>query len=193
MKLVEKDLKQWGVRINSRPYLPYFNQYLEDYGIISKNRLESFFSNLLHESGNLYYKQEIATGEAYEFRADLGNTQVGDGRKYRGISFAQITGRSNFRAFTKWCKLNIKDFNIDFEVTPLALLLPKYCVLSAFWFWKVNKLEQYADKGDFKNVCSIWNTGRIQNPLKPHTINGLEDRLKKKDIITTWCIKNQIT
>ena len=194
MKLTESDLKEWGVKVNTSSYIPYFNEYMTQFNILSKNRIVPFFSNLLHESGNLYYKQEIASGIAYEGRISLGNTQKGDGVKFRGISFAQITGRANFRAFTIWCKATIKDFSIDFEETPLALLLPKYCVLSAFWFWKVNKLEKYADMGDFKNVCSIWNTGRIQDPdpKKAHTINGLADRELKKDIITKWCDKNKI-
>ena len=194
MQLIEQDLKEWGVKVNTSLYIPYFNEYLNQYGIVTKNKLVAFFANLLHESGNLYYKQEIASGIAYENRADLGNTQKGDGVKFAGKAFAQITGRANFRAFTIWCRANIKDFGIDFEENPLALLLPKYCVLSAFWFWKVNNLDKYASKGDFINVCSIWNTGRIQNidPKKAHTINGLSDRELKKDIISKWCDKNKI-
>jgi putative chitinase len=189
MQLTKQDFIDWGVKINIDVYLPYFNEYIFQFRVDTKDRLINFFSNLLHESGNLYYKEEITDGKYLENRIDLGNTQKGDGLKYSGKSYAQITGRANYKAFTKWCKLNIDDFDIDFEVTPKALLLPKYCVLSAFWFWKVNNLEKYS----FVNVCSIWNTGRTQNPLRPHKINGIEDRKLKYAIIEKWCIKNKIT
>lgn len=185
----EKDFIEWGIKPNiAKLYISFFNDYCFEFRVDTRNRILNFFSNLLHESGNLLYKEEIASGIAYEFRKDLGNVNKGDGVKFKGMAFAQITGRANYKAFTKWCKLNIEDFDIDFEITPKALLLPKYCVLSAFWFWKVNNLEKHT----FINVCSIWNTGRIQNPLKPHKINGIEDRKLKYTIIEKWCIKNKI-
>lgn len=43
--------------------------------------------------------EEIASGAAYEGRLDLGNTQPGDGRRFKGRGYVQITGRSNY---TKW-------------------------------------------------------------------------------------------
>jgi predicted chitinase len=44
---------------------------------------------------------ELATGDAYEGRLDLGNTNPGDGRRFKGRGFVQITGRTNY---TKWGK-----------------------------------------------------------------------------------------
>jgi hypothetical protein len=54
-----------------------------------------------------------------------------------------------------------------------------------------NKLlsKSIKDKNDFKNVCSIINTGRVQDSKKPHLINGWEDRLKKYAIVKEWITK----
>ena len=189
--LTINDFKEWEVKVDISSYLPYFNLYLKEFNITSKNKLSSFFANLLHESGNFYYTEEIASGILYEGRIDLGNIVKNDGIKYKGLTFGQITGRNNFKFFTKWCKSRIKDFNLDFEQFPRDTLKPQYCVLASFWFWEVNNLNKYAEK-DFINVCSIWNTGRIQDNKNPQTINGLDDRIKKFVIVSKWCDKNNI-
>ena len=188
--LTINDFKEWEVKVDMTLYIPYFNQYLKEFNINSKNKISSFFANLLHESGNFYYKEEIASGAVYEKRKNLGNINKGDGVKFKGLAFGQITGRANFKAFTEWCKNRIINFNLDFEQFPRDILKAQYCVLSSFWFWEVNNLDKYAET-DFINVCSIWNTGKIQS--KPaHTINGLDDRIKKFAIISNWCDKNKI-
>ena len=56
-----------------------------------------FLAQLAHESGQLRYMEEIASGSAYEGRRDLGNTQPGDGVRFKGRGPIQLTGRSNYR------------------------------------------------------------------------------------------------
>jgi len=59
-------------------------------------RRAMWFSQVGHESGGLKYQEEIASGAAYEGRTDLGNTQPGDGTRFKGRDFIQITGRHNY-------------------------------------------------------------------------------------------------
>jgi predicted chitinase len=62
-----------------------------------KNRLAAFLMNVTKESGELYYIEEIADGWDYEWPEDLGNTQQGDGPRYKGHGYIQTTGRLNHR------------------------------------------------------------------------------------------------
>lgn len=187
MELTIQDLKQWGVRTNFH-FLPFLNEYCETFNINTPNRIIAFFMNLLHESGDFYYVEEIASGDAYDTRVDLGNTpqKDGDGKLYKGRGLGQITGKRNYKAFTNWCKN--KGYNSpDFVKEPFKLKEPKWVVLSAFWFWEVNKLEKYADTKNFLDVCAIWNTGKVISKKNPvNRINGLDDRIKKQNILTSW-------
>ena len=71
---------------------------MAEYGIDTPARQAGFLAQIAHESGSLVYVEEIASGAAYEGRADLGNTEPGDGERYKGRGILQITGRANYRA-----------------------------------------------------------------------------------------------
>ena len=61
------------------------NVHLRNFGILENSlRLIHFLAQLAHESGNFRYMEEIASGAAYEGRKDLGNTQAGDGKLFKG-------------------------------------------------------------------------------------------------------------
>ena len=95
----------------------------------------------------------------YEGRADLGNTQPGDGSKFRGRGLIQITGRSNY----KTCG---EALGLDLITQPELLEKPQHACMSAVWFWATRGLNTLADEGKFDTITSRINGG----------LNGLADR-----------------
>jgi len=162
--ITDKILKQiypYSTLSNRLKYLPYFNKYLNQYEITTPIRLWSYFAQIGHESGQLNYSEEIASGQSYEGRKDLGNIEQGDGIRFKGRGLIQITGRSNYDKLSN-------AFGIDFIQEPELLESPEYAVLSSLWFWKSKNLNQIADSGNFELL-----TRRINGGL-----TNLKDRLE---------------
>ncbi|CAM4847185.1 unnamed protein product, partial [Rotaria magnacalcarata] len=65
-------------------YLSHINAALTEGSINTCHRMAAFLAQLAHESGQLVYMEELASGAAYEGRLDLGNTQPGDGVRFKG-------------------------------------------------------------------------------------------------------------
>jgi hypothetical protein len=116
--------------------------------------------------------EEIASGAAYEGRSDLGNTQPGDGKRYKGRGPIQLTGRKNYRRFGRL-------LGLDLENEPTLAAQPENGFRIAALFWKLGGLNELADKltlkkndaGDkivFAKITKIINGGH----------NGLPDRFK---------------
>ena len=68
-------------------FVASFNQWNIPFGIDSPKRIAHYLAQVFHESGALRYVEEIASGEQYEGRKDLGNTQQGDGKRFKGRGF----------------------------------------------------------------------------------------------------------
>jgi putative chitinase len=127
----------------------------------------AFLAQLLHESANFRSDEEIgneAYFSKYDGRPDLGNTQPGDGAKFRGRGFIQITGRD---VYTKGGAY----IGVDLVNEPERAAFPSNAGKLAFWFYNVYKginLNQYADGTfySFTRLTQIINGG----------INGLADR-----------------
>ena len=115
-------------------------------------RISAFLAQIGHESGDLRYMEELASGDAYEGRKDLGNTQPGDGRRFKGRGPIQITGRANYRAFGQ-------AVGMDFERNPELLATPEWGFRAAAWYWKTRDLNALADAGNFDQITYRINGG----------------------------------
>lgn len=134
-------------------YLPYINKYLDEFSINTPLRLAHYLAQVAHESGELRYTKEIADGSAYEYRKDLGNTQKGDGMRYKGRGMLQITGRANYKAYADYC-------GFDVVKQPALLELPLGAVRSSMWFFAVYKrLNALADQDDIYRITKRINGG----------------------------------
>lgn len=143
-----------------------FVETMDYYNINTPIRIAHFLAQVGHESCGLLYTEEIADGSAYEGRPALGNVKPGDGRKYKGRGFIQITGRNNYKDYSVHA---FGDNTLLDSPQVLADRAYPYCVDSAGWFWAVRKLNLLADKNDFFKITRTINGG----------INGLEDRKRR--------------
>src|SRR5262249_20021786 len=148
-------------RERAATFLKPLRAAIKEFDITTPKRQAAFLAQLAHESGQLRYMEELASGEAYEGRKDLGNTQPGDGKKYKGRGPIQLTGRANYRRAGK-------ALGLDLENHPEKAATPEVGCRVAGWFWKTHGLNELADKGDFKQI-----TRRINGGYR-----GLESRQK---------------
>lgn len=124
-------------------FVASFNQWAIPFGINTTKRMVHYLAQVFHESGELKYVEEIASGQQYEGRKDLGNTQPGDGRLFKGRGFIQLTGRANYTAFGK-CDVVTQDVIARPELVAEFPLNQ----MASMWFWQTNGLNEIADKDD---------------------------------------------
>lgn len=130
-------------------------------------RIAHFLAQTAHESDGFCTSEEYASGAAYEGRADLGNTQKGDGKRYKGRGPIQLTGRDNYRAFTAWMR-SIQPDCPDFERKPELVAQWPWAGWAAAFYWSTRQINQLADADDLVGVTRAINGGR----------NGLDDRAR---------------
>ncbi len=123
-------------------------------------RQAHFLAQIGHESGELRFREELASGVAYEGRQDLGNTEPGDGPLFKGRGLIQLTGRNNYTAYGRAIGKDLLD---DPQVVAEN---PEYCVDVAGWYWERHQLNVPADRDDLEMVTRKINGG----------LNGLLDR-----------------
>ncbi|WP_440974356.1 glycoside hydrolase family 19 protein [Pseudomonas koreensis] len=140
-------------------FIEHLNHTMFEFGINNIVRRAAFIAQIGHESGQLRYLRELASGDAYEGRGDLGNIYPGDGQRFKGRGLIQVTGRFNYDACGK-------SLGLDLISHPQLLEQPEHACRSAGWFWDLKKLNALADTGDFLNL-----TRRINGGL-----NGLNER-----------------
>lgn len=123
-------------------------------------RAAAFIGQLAHESGELRWFEEQDDGHRYEGRRDLGNTQAGDGPRYKGRGPIQLTGRSNYLAAGAALGIDLVGF-------PEKAAEAEVGFRTAAWYWTTRKINTLADALDFVAITRAINGGT----------NGLEQRL----------------
>lgn len=131
----------------------------------SAKALDAVFGKYFKRAGrdaNEYARQpEKIANVVYANRMDNGDTDSGDGWRYRGRGPIQLTGKANYTAFSK-------DMDVDAVDNPDLVSDDKeVALMSAIWYWNKNNLNRYADSGDIKTMTKRINGGYI----------GLEDRI----------------
>lgn len=99
-------------------------------------------------------KPELIANMVYSSRMGNGAPQTGEGWKFRGRGLKQLTGKDNYARCGR-------DLGVDLVSNPDLLLEPIYAARSAGWFWKVNKISEFADNHDIKGMTKKINGGFI--------------------------------
>jgi putative chitinase len=161
------------------------NNTCERYQINTPVRQLCFLSQVGHESGGLFFTEELASGQAYEGRKSLGNTVPGDGVRFKGRGLIQITGRANYKSIGD--ELGVAFINNPTLLggknvkvcTPDQL---KYSALSAGWYWNTRKLNAIADKINIDKPidegANLENFIMMTRKINGGT-NGLADRINR--------------
>ena len=145
-------------------FLEPLNAAMQEFGIDTRLRMAAFLSQIGHESGQFRFMEELASGAAYDNRADLGNTNPEairiaaahgstPGRFWKGHGPIQITGYHNHLAA-------MMALHVDCVEQPRLLCEPVHGCRAAGWFWSVNGLAKWADAGDIDGVSDLVNRGK---------------------------------
>lgn len=148
-------------------FLQPLNDAMASHGIDTPLRMAAFLAQLAHESGELQFMEEIwgptAAQKRYEPPSDLarrlGNTQPGDGLRFKGRGPIQITGRANYKTFGDL-------MGLDLVGNPQQAATPEVGFAIAGLFWQRKGLNELADAGNFTEITRRINGGQ----------NGAADR-----------------
>lgn len=187
-----------------------YKTLFKTYGLNTPLRIAHFMAQCEHESGfklireNLNYRAEVLgtlfkkyfpakelansyahkpqqiANRIYANRMGNGNEESGDGWKYRGASYFQITGKDNYKSLSK-------DTKIDFVTKPELLLEESNAILSALWYWNKRNLNELADKDNTDAISDLINIG--------HRTNKIGDAigyLERKRLVDKWKTKLNI-
>jgi len=154
-------------------YLQPLIDSMEEFNIATARRRSCFLAQVAHESGELRYMAELSSGVQYEMRSDLGNTESGDGPKYKGRGLLQATGRAMYVQLAR-------ALGIDVINQPELLEQPIPACRSAAWIWSTVKgCNDLADKDLFGSITHRINGGylgldsRISYWIRARKVEGL--------------------
>jgi predicted chitinase len=147
-------------------YAPLLRKAMLEQKITTPKRAAAFLAQLGHESLSLKFFEEIwgptQAQRGYEGRLDLGNTQPGDGKRFKGRGPIQLTGRANYRRYGQLLGLRL-------EQNPELAARPDVGFRTAAMFWSQIGANAKADAGDFRGITHRINGG----------FNGMDDRVRR--------------
>ena len=151
--------------------LPAVKEALLQCDCTTLNRIAMWCAQVGHESGGLQWMEEIADGSQYEWRTDLGNTEPGDGPRFKGRGPIQVTGRNNYGALSQWAfEQGLVPSPTFFIDDPELLSSDQFGFLGVVWYWTVARdMNGYADAQDIEGATRAVNGG----------LNGLADRTSR--------------
>ncbi len=133
---------------------------LDAYAINTRLRIAHFLGQTCEESAGYRTTEEFASGKEYNGRADLGNTQPGDGPRFKGRGLLQITGRANYDKYGK-------ALGVDLVNNPTLAAQPALSLKIACEYWKDRNINADCDRDDAQSVTRKVNGG----------LNGLSERI----------------
>lgn len=133
---------------------------LESFDITSRLRIAHFLGQTCEESAGYRTTEEFASGKEYEGRKDLGNTEKGDGPRYKGRGLLQLTGRANYGEYGK-------ALGVDLVNNPTVAGQPALSLKIACEYWKLHNINADCDRDDIQAVTRKVNGG----------LNGLSERI----------------
>ena len=134
--------------------LRVLNTWAPKFGVTTPLRMAHFLGQCAHESGEMRYVEEIASGKAYEGRQDLGNVKPGDGVRFKGRGYIQLTGRKNYQDYADsgYCVGDLMSHPDWLTKSPGRMK-------ASLYFWWKNGLNALADKDDIIAVTKRVNGG----------------------------------
>lgn len=152
---------------NVKTNLPYIVAALKEHGITSEDAVIAVLATVAVETGNFKPIVEQASGNAYEGRKTLGNTQPGDGPRFKGRGYIQLTGRDNYDRYGK-------KLGIDLVNNPDRALDPKIAAQILALYFKDRNIAAKAEQGDVRGVRLAVNGGTNGLARFETAINKLE-------------------
>jgi predicted chitinase len=150
--------------------LPFLSDALSEFAIDAPARAAAFLAQLAHESGQFRFMEELwgptVAQRRYEpvtsLSKTLGNTETGDGKRFKGRGPIQLTGRANYQRFGNL-------LGVDLMTDPTRAARPEVAFRIAGLFWSKKGLNELADNGTAEAFKEI--TRRINGGF-----NGLPER-----------------
>jgi predicted chitinase len=146
-------------------------------GCTTVKRAAMFCAQVGEESISLSAPTELGPGSEYEGRTDLGNTHPGDGVRFKGRGFIQITGRFNYGELSRWAHSKELVPNATYFIDhPGRLATDQYVWLGPIWYWTVARpMNHFADAGNIDDAT--------------RAINGALNGIKNRKYRWRLCLK----